>query len=638
MKYGYVRVGSAAPDIKVADCRYNADRMIECIKAADKNECDILVFPELSVTGYTCSDLFLQPALIESAECETLRIAGSTKGLSCIVLAGLPVACGAALYNAAAVIYDGKIYGFVPKQNIPNYSEFYELRHFTPFPKRSKTISVRFGDAEIPLGNILFDCSDAMRGLKFGAEICEDLWVADPPSTALAKAGAVMICNLSASNEIIGKRSYRKNIASAHSGRLICSYIYSDAGARESTTDMVFSGHRFIYENASLLAEAEPFARSGVIYADTDVSLLMNERKNTTTFHEASYSFIETVRIPLRAREHARIIRKYSRTPFVPTSKDDLADRCSEILDMQAYALRKRISHSNAKTAVIGISGGLDSTLAMLVTARAYDIEGLDRKNIICITMPCFGTTDRTYTNACRLCSSIGATLKEIDIKEAVSRHFTDIGHDGSVHDVTYENSQARERTQILMDYANKTGGIVIGTGDLSELALGWATYNGDHMSMYGVNSSVPKTLVRHLVKYYADISDDDLRSVLYDVLDTPVSPELLPPENGAISQKTEDIVGPYELHDFFLYYFKRYGFTPDKIYFIAKDAFRGEYEDDVILKWLRTFVRRFFGQQFKRSCLPDGPKIGTVSLSPRGDLRMPSDADPSVWLRRLPE
>lgn len=638
MRYGYVRVGSASPDIKVANCRYNADKIIEMIQSADENACDILVFPELSVTGYTCGDLFLQSTLVKSAEHETLRIAESTKGLSVIAVVGLPIACGANLYNAAAVIYNGSIYGFVPKQNIPNYSEFYEMRHFTPFTPSDKPACVSFGGQSILLGSIVFDCQSALKGFKFGVEICEDMWVGNPPSSALTKAGALIICNLSASNEIIGKREYRKTIAAAQSGRTVCTYIYSDAGTYESTTDMVFSGHKFIYENASLLTESKPFDGSNVIYADTDIEVLLEERRNISTYKEEIQVHTETVSIPAVKRDHTQTIRKYNKTPFVPSSESSLTDRCAEILNMQAYALRKRIVHAKAKTAVVGISGGLDSTLALLVTARAFDIEGIDKKNILCVTMPCFGTTDRTYTNACRMCGEIGATLKEIDIKEAVLKHFHDIGHDPESHDVTYENSQARERTQILMDIANKTGGIVIGTGDLSELALGWATYNGDHMSMYGVNASIPKTLVRHLVKYYADNSGDNLKAVLYDVLDTPVSPELLPPENGTISQKTEDIVGPYELHDFFLYYFKRYGFSPDKIYFIAKNAFKGEYDDSAILKWLRTFIWRFFSQQFKRSCMPDGPKVGTVSLSPRGDLRMPSDADPSVWLSTLPE
>ena len=459
----------------------------------------------------------------------------------------------------------------------------------------------------------------------------------NPPSSRLAEAGALILCNLSASNEIIGKREYRKTLAAAHSGKNFCAYVYSDAGAYESTSDMVFSGHRFIYENASLLAESELFEDEGILFADTDTELLSRERRTVSTFTERS-GCVRTIAIPLRRRNHRKLMRRYEETPFVPRDDDSREVRCAEILNMQAYALRKRLLHTNTKTAVIGLSGGLDSTLALLATARAFDIGGFDRKGIHCITMPCFGTTDRTYRNACRLSKELGATLKEIDIKSSVLSHFADIGQDPALHDVTYENAQARERTQVLMDYANKTGGLVVGTGDLSELALGWATYNGDHMSMYAVNASVPKTLVRHLVKFYADRSEGGLKAVLRDILDTPVSPELLPPEGGKISQKTEELVGPYELHDFFLYYFQRYGFSPDKIYFLAQNAFRERYEKAVILKWLRIFLRRFFSQQFKRSCLPDGPKVGTISLSPRGDLRMPSDADSSAWLADLPE
>lgn len=635
MKYGYVRLGAASPEIKVANCTYNADRIIETIQKSQENECDLLVFPELCVTGYTCGDLFLQNCLLRSAEQETLRIAESTKGIPCIVIIGLPVAAGANLYNAAAVIYDGNICGIVPKQNIPNYSEFYEMRHFTPYQNNGTETSVFFGGAQIPCGRLLFDCTEALDDFKFGIEICEDLWTRNPPSGLLAEAGALILCNLSASNEIVGKREYRKTLAAAHSGRNICTYLYSDAGTYESTSDMVFSGHKFIYENASLLAESELFEDGSILFADTDLEALRKERRALSTFTER-IGEVRTISIPFKKKNHKQLLRCYKKTPFVPSKESEREHRCAEVLNMQAYALRKRLVHTNANTAVIGLSGGLDSTLALLVTARAFDIEKFDRKRIRCITMPCFGTTDRTYQNACRLCEEIGATLEEIDIKESVLCHFKDIGQNPALHDVTYENAQARERTQVLMDYANKTGGIVIGTGDLSELALGWATYNGDHMSMYAVNASIPKTLVRYLVKYYADISGDVLKAVLYDILDTPVSPELIPPQDGKISQKTEDLVGPYELHDFFLYYFQRYGFSPDKIYFIAKKTFRETYGDEVILKWLRIFLRRFFMQQFKRSCMPDGPKVGTVSLSPRGDLRMPSDADPAVWLADL--
>ncbi len=635
MKYGYVRLGAASPAIKVANCTYNADRIIETIQKSQKNECDILVFPELSVTGYTCGDLFLQDSLLKSARRETLRIAESTRGIPCICIVGLPLSVGANLYNVAAVIFDGKIYGFVPKQNIPNYGEFYEMRHFTPYREDGAVSAVSFGGGQVPFGSLLFDCTQALEDFKFGVEICEDLWVRNPPSGALAEAGALILCNLSASNEIVGKRAYRKTLAAAHSGRNVCTYLYSDAGTYESTSDMVFSGHKFIYENGALLAESVLFEDGGILLADTDTQLLRKERRTLSTFTEHAGA-CRAVPVPFPKKNHKQLYRRYEKMPFVPQEESRREKRCAEILNMQAYALRKRLVHTNAKTAVIGISGGLDSTLALLAAARAFDIEQYDRRQIRCITMPCFGTSDRTYQNACRLCGEIGAGLEEIDIKESVLRHFTDIGQDPQTHDVTYENAQARERTQILMDYANKTGGIVIGTGDLSELALGWSTYNGDHMSMYAVNASIPKTLVRYLVKYYADLSGGVLQAVLYDILDTPVSPELLPTQDGIITQKTEDLVGPYELHDFFLYYFQRYGFSPDKLYFIARNAFRGSYEDEVILKWLRTFLRRFFGQQFKRSCMPDGPKVGTISLSPRGDLRMPSDADPAVWLAEL--
>ncbi len=632
MNYGYVRLGAASPAVKVGNCAYNMDQIIKTVLASQQSECDVLVFPELSVTGYTCGDLFLHELLVRNAEQETLRLLPYTKGLNTIFIIGLPVLAGANLYNAAAVIYDGAVRGIVPKQHIPNYSEFYEMRYFTPYRPSDAQQSVLFGGESVPFGNLLFDCSSALSGFKIGVEICEDLWVSTPPSTALTAAGALVICNLSASNEIVGKREYRKTLAAAHSGRNLCAYVYSDAGTFESTSDMVFSGHKFIYENAALLAESELFADESILLADTDLQALERERRAISTYREDPCA-ARTVVIPFLRKEHTDCLRKYPKTPFVPADETVCAQRCAEILDMQAYALRRRLLHTNAHTAVIGISGGLDSTLALLVTVRAFDIAGFDRKRIQCITMPCFGTTDRTYQNACRLCTELGVSLKEINIEKSVLCHFTDIGQSPDVHDVTYENAQARERTQILMDYANKTGGIVVGTGDLSELALGWATYNGDHMSMYGVNASVPKTLVRYLVKYYADHTEGVLQAVLYDVLDTPVSPELLPPENGSISQKTEDLVGPYELHDFFLYYFQRYGFSPDKIFHIAKLAFAGCYEDAVLLKWLRKFVQRFFSQQFKRSCLPDGPKVGTISLSPRGDLRMPSDADCSVWL-----
>lgn len=634
MKYGYIRVGAVSPDIKIANCKYNADQIISAMDKVNVNECDLLVFPELSITGYTCGDLFLQESLLKNAVNELIRIKKHSLGIQCIFIVGLPFPAGGNLYNTAAVIYDGKIYGLIPKQNIPNYSEFYEMRYFTPFTDENKSVTVKIDNEYIELGNKVFRLETENGNISFGVEICEDLWVQDSPSRKLAENGAIIICNLSASNEIVGKNDYRKLLAAANSGKNICAYIYSDTGTCESTTDAVFSGHKFIYENSYLLAESELFDSDTILLADIDTELLLNERRIINTFKEKNE--IITAVIPFTPKDHTKTLRQYNKSPFVPQDESQRDKRCSEIINMQAYALKKRLIHTKANTAVIGLSGGLDSTLALLVTSRAFDLADFDRKNIHCITMPCFGTTDRTYSNACKLSMEIGATLSEIDIKDSVLSHFKDIGHNPSVHDVTYENSQARERTQILMDYANKTGGIVIGTGDLSELALGWATYNGDHMSMYGVNASIPKTLVKYLVKYYADTSNGLLKEVLYDILATPVSPELLPPENGAITQKTEDLVGPYELHDFFLYYFKRYGFAPEKIFYAAKEAFSDVYAEEIILKWFKTFLRRFFTQQFKRSCMPDGPKVGTVSLSPRGDLRMPSDADYTEWLNEL--
>ena len=552
-----------------------------------------------------------------------------------INIVGLPYSFEGKIYNCAAVFQKGKLLALITKKNIPNYSEFYEARHFTPGIKNSQTI---FNGKPVPIGtNYIFNCKN-MPEFIFGIEICEDLWVTDSPSIMLAKEGANIIVNLSASNDIIGKSDYRRIIVKAQSGSLLCTYMYANAGIGESTTDMVYSGHSIISENGALSVESERFS-NGIIIFDTDLQKIESERKRSNTFQKSSLMENEKyIKIPFDIKMHdVQINNKISPTPFVPLSVEDIHSRCKEISTMQSIGLAKRIKHTNCNNAIIGLSGGLDSTLALIVTVNAFKHLNLNPKDIIAVTMPCFGTTDRTYSNACKLAKQYGATLKEINIRNSVIQHFSDIGHDINNHDVTYENSQARERTQILMDIANQNNGLVIGTGDLSELALGWSTYNGDHMSMYAVNASIPKTLVRYLVKYEADCSENELKNTLYDILDTPVSPELLPPdENGIISQKTEDLVGPYELHDFFLYYMVRFGFSPEKIFRIALLAFKGQYDENTILKWEKIFYKRFFSQQFKRSCLPDGPKVGSVTLSPRSDFRMPSDASANIWLKEL--
>ena len=537
------------------------------------------------------------------------------------------------LYNVAAAVSNGELLGLVPKKYLPNYAEFYEARHFTPGKEDVEWVT--FDGQEVPFGmHQQFHCAE-IPGLIVAAEICEDLWVPNPPSVAAAMAGATVIVNLSASNENTGKSLYRTALVQNQSARLICGYIYASAGEGESTTDLVFSGHNLIVENGTVLKQSQRF-KNEMIYSELDIHKLRSERRRMTTYQvDGSYEYTD-IEVHLKKTE-TELTRYVDPNPFVPSDKSDRERRCEEILTIQALGLKKRMAHTGCKSVVVGISGGLDSTLALLVMAKAVDMLGLPRTSILSVTMPCFGTTDRTYNNACELTRKLGATLKEVNIQEAVKKHFVDIGQDPDRHDVTYENCQARERTQVLMDLANQSGGMVVGTGDLSELALGWATYNGDHMSMYAVNTSIPKTLVRHLVKYYADTcGDPQLERVLVDVLDTPVSPELLPPENGTISQKTEDLVGPYELHDFFLYHMMRYGEEPEKVYRLAKYAFQGVYSDEVILKWLRTFYWRFFTQQFKRSCLPDGPKVGSVAVSPRGDLRMPSDASIQIWKEQL--
>ena len=630
MRHGFVKVAAVTTDIKVADVAYNTEQIL---KKLDEVEAKVIVFPELCITGYTCSDLFLQDVLLRDAKKALLQIAEATKEKDALVFVGAPITVDGELYNVAATLNHGKILGFTTKTFLPNYGEFYEMRQFRRGPKTARYID--FEGEQIPFGPQLLFVADEMEQLVVSAEICEDVWSPVPPSIQAAREGATVIVNCSASDETIGKASYRESLIEGQSARLICGYIYANAGEGESTTDLVFGGHNIIAENGATLAESKRFVNE-VICTELDLNRILSERRKNTTFLTDEERNL--LRIPFHVdMEETTLTRTFPSRPFVPSVMAERAKRCEEILTIQAMGLKKRLAHAWAKSAVVGISGGLDSTLALLVTAKAFDALGLDRKGIIAVTMPCFGTTDRTYQNACKMSLKLGATLREVPIADAVMQHFHDIGHDPEDHSVTYENSQARERTQVLMDVANQTGGIVIGTGDMSELALGWATYNGDHMSMYGVNASVPKTLVRHLVHYYADTcEDEELKAVLYDVLDTPVSPELLPPKDGKIAQKTEDLVGPYELHDFFLYYLLRFGYEPAKIYRVAQYAFAGEYDDDTIYKWLTTFCKRFFAQQFKRSCLPDGPKVGTVALSPRGDWRMPSDACVSSWLADL--
>ncbi len=633
MNHGFVRCAAITPDVTVADCHSNELSITRLLDEAQNKGASIIVFPELCLTGYTCGDLFLQDCLIQEAFEALKRLAAHTKNSQYIAFIGLPLMHNSKLYNVAAAIGNGRILGFTPKKHLPNYSEFYEARHFTSAPDVNYYVDCQeYG--QVPFGSrLLYSCKN-MPELVIGAELCEDVWVPAPPSIAHALAGATVIVNCSASDETTGKDIYRRQLITGQSARLIATYIYANAGEGESTQDLVFGGQNIIAENGTLLAESKRFNNS-TIYADTDLGRIRSERRRMTTYVNSEADNYLTIPFELNLRE-LELMRHYETDPFVPDDEAHRNARCEEILSIQAMGLKKRLLHTHCKAAVIGISGGLDSTLALLVTAKAFDMSGLDHSGIAAITMPCFGTTDRTYNNACRLVQCLGATLTEINIRNAVNLHFNDIGQNPDLHDVTYENCQARERTQILMDIANKENGMVIGTGDMSELALGWATYNGDHMSMYGVNASVPKTLVRHLVKYYADNADTKLRSVLTDILDTPVSPELLPPVDGKISQKTEDIVGPYELHDFFLYYVLRFGYRPSKIYRIAKIAFSGIYDNATILKWLRIFYRRFFAQQFKRSCIPDGPKVGSVALSPRGDLRMPSDASSAMWLAEI--
>lgn len=653
MNDGYVRCAAATPKVTVADPQANVAEIEKMVREMAAQHVQVMVFPELCISSYDCRDLFAQEMLLRASYDALLKLVRETADVDALIFVGLPLEADGKLYNVAAAISHGRILGFIPKSHIPNYREFYEMRHFEP---GHSGVEMLHG---IPFGtNLIFEAQDVPH-LKAAAEICEDLWVPNPPSTSHALAGATLIVNLSASDAVVGKDSYRRQLVRQQSASLICGYVYASSGDGESTTDLVFDGHDLIAENGVLLTESSRFI-NGFICADVDMDLLVSERRRMTTYPAQRPDGYQIVPFRLngvpsqekKKDENEKLLRFVDPHPFVPEKRSERDARCREILTIQAMGLKKRLEHTHCTHAVVGISGGLDSTLALLVTVRAFDLLGIDRKGILAVTMPGFGTTDRTYTNALNLIKELGATLKEVSIVPAVRQHFEDIGQDESVHDVTYENCQARERTQILMDLANKCGGMVIGTGDLSELALGWATYNGDHMSMYAVNASVPKTLVRYLVRYEADTCGDKaLSDSLLDVLDTPVSPELLPPEeDGTIAQKTEDLVGPYELHDFFLYQILRFGFMPGKVYRLALQAFYapkeerkvkpepgtpevGHYSKETIKKWLKNFYRRFFAQQFKRSCLPDGPKVGSVTVSPRGDLRMPSDAQVRMWL-----
>ena len=640
MKNGFIKVAAAIPSVRVADCAYNTERIESLVAQAEGLGVEIICFPELSLTAYTCQDLFSQQLLLEEAETALLKLLEFSHNLDIVIIVGVPIAHCGMLFNCAAVIQRGKLFGLVPKTYLPNYKEFYEQRWFTSAAQLLTPANIRFCGQSVPMtSHLLFDTDR----ITFGIEICEDLWAPVPPSCGLALEGADIIFNLSASNELIGKAAYLHSLVSQQSARLIAGYVYASSGYGESTQDLVFSGRAYICENGHTLAEGRRFAmEEQLVVSEIDLDNLRHDRLVSNTFKEAQAVFpmLETRRVACRlaaVEEEAPLVRPIDPHPFTPAG-DALKARCEEIFQIQVSGLAKRMLHAHAQTAVVGISGGLDSTLALLVTVQTFDRLHIPRERIVGVTMPGFGTTDRTYTNAVNLIRSLGVTLREISIREACIQHFKDIDHDIQVHDVTYENGQARERTQILMDVANKTNGLVIGTGDLSELALGWATYNGDHMSMYGVNASIPKTLVKYLVEWVALTQvDEDSKATLLDIVDTPISPELIPAdEQGNIKQKTEDLVGPYELHDFFLYHFLRFGSTPAKIYYLAKQAFDGQYTPDVIKKWLYTFFRRFFQQQFKRSCLPDGPKVGSVTLSPRGDWRMPSDAMATLWLEEI--
>lgn len=650
MNYGFFKVCTCSPELKVSDTEFNTTEIIKYIKTAEKNNANLIVFPELSITGYTCGDLFFQKTLQNSALKMIEKIADETSSLNILIVVGSIIALDEALYNCGIVIHGGKILSVIPKTFIPNYQEFYEKRYFAPYSEiLPKTIYISEKNSDIPFGTDILICDKENSGFNLAVELCEDLWTVNPPSNRAVFEGATVIANLSASNEIIGKAEYRKNLVNMQSARTISAYIYANASHDESTQDLVFSGHNLICENGTILAESKPFSSENLIYSEIDIERILHERQRTTTFNQSKEFYKNNLKnnqsyrkifIKLKKIDYSKtdFLRKVSKTPFVPENLEKRNERSKEVITLQAEGLRKRLKHINSNCAVIGLSGGLDSTLALLITCEAFDLLKINRKKIVAVTMPCFGTTSRTYNNALLLAKNSGVTLLEVNIKDSVLQHFKDINHDEKIHDITYENCQARERTQVLMDIANKNGGIVIGTGDLSELALGWCTYNADQMSMYGVNSSIPKTLVRYLVNYFAEnaeIQNPELCKVLKDILDTPVSPELLPPEDGKISQKTEDLVGPYELHDFFLYYVLRFGFSPKKILFLAEKS-NLQYKKEEILKWLKNFYRRFFTQQFKRSCMPDGAKVGTVNLSPRGDWRMPSDASSAIWLQEL--
>ena len=639
MRDGFVKVAAVTPEVRVADVAFNVDACVAVAgRACTEDGASVVVLPELAITGYTCEDLFWQDALLDVAERGLADFAARTEDLDALLLVGVPVRVNAKLYNCCAAVSSGTILGVVPKRHIPTYNEFYEGRHFVPGTADVVPIDVA-GQLDVPFGmSQLFACEE-LPELVVAAEICEDLWVPEPPSIRHAQAGATLVCNLSASNALVGKADYRRELVRGQSARLVCGYVYASAGTGESTQDLVFSGHDLVAENGRLLAEGVPFG-DGRALSEVDVRQLAAERRRMSTFQtvaNAAQLDYHVSRFTLDVH-HVHLTRWVDPHPFVPSDTARRAERCEDVFSIQAHGLAKRLAHTHSRRAVIGLSGGLDSTLALLVAVRAFDLLGLPRDGVIAVTMPGFGTTDRTYNNACELARTVGAELREIGIAASVRQHFADIGHDESVHDVTYENAQARERTQILMDVANQEGGLVIGTGDLSELALGWATYNGDHMSMYAVNASVPKMLVRHLVRYVADTCGNVAeKDVLLDVLDTPVSPELLPATgDGQIAQRTEDLVGPYELHDFFLYEVLRHGAGPRKVFRLARHALGETYDDETILSWLKVFYRRYFAQQFKRSCLPDGPKVGSAAVSPRGDLRMPSDACSTLWLAEL--
>lgn len=657
-KIGLIRAAAVSPVLKVANPDFNTDEIIKCAKEAEKNGAGIILFPELCISGYTCGDLFYQEFLYSKTMDGLKKIADATKKLSAVVVVGFYMRLENNLFNCAALMQDGKVRGVVPKMFLPNYKEFYEARWFASGNRIAESIkSVRLFGYDVPFGHLMF--VDEENDLKLGIEVCEDLWVPITPGSFLSLNGAQIILNPSASNETVAKSDYRRNLISMESAKNICCYVYASSGVHESTTDLVFGGHNLIAENGNLLEESELFQRESTItYGDLDYERIKFERTYGQNFEESTSAYSNRIGFTKVSLSSLRVLdvnkdklkRKYQKNPFIPAAPAKVNQRCREIFSIQAAGLAKRMEHTHSKKAVVGISGGLDSTLALLVCAETFKLIGRDPKDIIAVTMPGFGTTDKTYTNAQTIMRLLGTDLREISIRDAVIQHFKDIDHDPSQHDVTYENSQARERTQILMDIANKEGGLVVGTGDLSEVALGWSTYNGDHMSMYGVNTSVPKTLVRFVIKWVMDhrlsgpeeekdfsLDNELLRTTLQDIMDTPISPELLPPdEMGKIAQKTEDTVGPYILHDFFMFYTIRFGMSPKKLLFIAKSTFAGEYSEEFIKKWLVVFYRRFFSQQFKRSCIPDGPKVGSVSLSPRGDWRMPSDADPSEWLSEL--